>query len=78
MSAVELAGGVAPLLYGLRGREVEDQREVNRRPLMVPISARRRNGGEGTWGAEEVEVWRHRFTRRRELRPAGGGGLALP
>jgi hypothetical protein len=45
---------------------------------MVPISARRRNGEEGTWGAEEVEVWRHRFTRRRELRPASGGGLALP
>jgi hypothetical protein len=39
MSTVELAGGVAPLLWGLREREVEDRRVVSQRPLMAPISA---------------------------------------
>jgi hypothetical protein len=29
---------------------------------MAPVLARRRNGGEGKRGAEEVEGWQCRFT----------------
>jgi hypothetical protein len=56
---------------------VEDRREVNRQPLMTPVSTGRRNGGEGKRGAEEVEGWRCRFTTGEEAqRPGGdpGGG----
>jgi hypothetical protein len=38
---------------------------------MVPTSAQRRNGGEGKWGADEVEGWRHRFTMWEEARRLG-------
>jgi hypothetical protein len=47
MSAEELAGDVAHLLYCLRGWVVEDRREVSRWSLMAPILARRRKGGGG-------------------------------
>jgi hypothetical protein len=50
----------------MRGREVEDRREVRRWPLIAPVLARRRNGGEGKQDAEEVEVWRPRG------KPSGG------
>jgi hypothetical protein len=50
MSVVELAGGVALLLYCLRGQEVGYRREDGRRPLMAPVFARRRNRGEGKRG----------------------------
>jgi hypothetical protein len=35
---------------------------VSQRPLLAPILARRRNRGEGKWGAEEVEGWQRLFT----------------
>jgi hypothetical protein len=71
MSAEELAGDVAHLLYCLRGWVVEDRREVSRWSLMSPILARRRKGGGGR-GAEEVDGWRRRFSIGDEARWPGG------
>jgi hypothetical protein len=39
---------------------------------MAPVSARRRNGGEGKWGAKVVEGWQHRFTTGEEAQQPGG------
>jgi hypothetical protein len=68
---------------------VEDGLDVSQRPLMAPVLARRRNGGEGKQGAKEVLGWQRHFTTGEEARwPAGepgggsfdrpGGGLTLP
>jgi hypothetical protein len=52
---------------------VEDGLDVSQRPLMAPVLARRRNGGEGKQGAKEVLGWQRHFTTgeeaRWELRP---------
>jgi hypothetical protein len=71
MSAVELTG-VWRSFYRAGGWEVEDRREVDRRPLMASVRVGEEMGRGNGRGGERMGQ-RHRFGERRGRgRQAGG------